>query len=271
VSKLAVDSAGRVLVAGDFSTYNGQFGYSGNGVPGFVRVLPTGAFDFDFAPVGGDYARLAGSAPLVIAAGPGDSVYVGGYLADVAAARGGITRVAANGVRDTGFNVGNGLQQQAFVDVRGGSAGRYYLFGLFDYVDGAMRPNVARMLTTGRVDTTFDPRPSWGSAYINNSVRTVHELADGQVWVFGPFTRFGDLARSGGAAPQRDRRSANRSDGRRVAGERRGSSPGGRRRGRSPVGCWQFHAGARHGARRRGAVDGWGQRRLGARYRVCAR
>lgn len=193
---LKLDSAGRVLVAGQFSSYDDYSGVNYTGLPGIIRLSATGARDTGFNPAD-SHRNMDGQAPQTVAVVAGDAVLVGGDFADTSIGRGGLTRLTATGTRDAAFDIGSGLLEEPSVEVSAGAGGKFYLFGLFDWAGGAMRANVARFLSNGRLDANFALQGYFGEAYFDNTVHELVELPDGDLWVFGSFTRYSGLTRAG--------------------------------------------------------------------------
>ncbi len=159
-SKIVVQSDGKILVAGPFTTFNG------NPVSGLIRLNSNGSIDGSFAPVvtGVIGAELE----------PDGKVLVFGSFTTVNGdnkAR--LARLNSDGSLDNAFNpqIASGSVYAAMQDV----GGKYIVGGAFTGVDGFNRSNLVRLNANGSLDQTFtatgvttinDVRPAAGGKYV---------------------------------------------------------------------------------------------------------
>lgn len=200
ITDVELDSAGRVVVAGNFyPTYQNNFNEPAQGL---VRLNADGnALDptFFVPAAAWSFNRPALSFRLVqsIALGADDGVLVAGGLFDPTSGQAGLLRVTNTGARDAAFNGRTGLWSPANINaVRPGTGGKYYVAGAFDWIAGARRVDLARFLPNARIDPTFF---AFDSSYTDSQIRELVELPDGRVWIFGPFTKIGTQSRAGAA------------------------------------------------------------------------
>jgi uncharacterized delta-60 repeat protein len=152
---VAVQADGRILVGGRFTTLNGQpRGYVG-------RLLANGALDDTFnLNADGEIRTLVVQPDGRILAG-GDFSSIGGQsLARLA-------RIEPGGAVESGFNAGpsaNGRVETLALQ----ADGRIIIGGAFSQFDGQIREGIARLLSDGSLDSSFDPA---------GTVATVHALA----------------------------------------------------------------------------------------------
>ena len=178
VRSVALVNGGRILVGGDFSTYNGS------PAPGVALLKADG------------YRSTLLDAPDVNqirwVAADSKGLYIGGYFNNV----GGvpcrnIARYKLDGKLDTNFDSTTGANGI----VHGGGIqpdGSVIIVGNFTAYKGVTRNRVARILPTGQLDTTFDPLQG-----ANKEVFAVKLIEDGRVVITGSFDSFAGQASNG--------------------------------------------------------------------------
>ncbi|MHA3773686.1 hypothetical protein ACXR0O_19295 [Verrucomicrobiota bacterium sgz303538] len=196
VMDVKLDSAGRIVVAGDFPVSNG-FVSNAPGVMRFTGSTQDLAFNvpensYAIARPGGVFQYV-----YAVAIGPDDSVSIVGGMFDKASGRAGVVRVSNSGSRDGAFNGGVGLGFAPRINaVRPGRAGAYYIAGEFDWIGGARRYDVARFLPNARLDTGFGADET---TFFDAPIADIAERSDGRVWAFGAFTKIGISSQVGAA------------------------------------------------------------------------
>lgn len=184
VRAVALQSDGKLLVGGNFSSFNGV------ACPGLVRLQPNGAVDPAFTAVfpvtmpGPPVARLAlqpDGKVLVV----GADYSSGGRLF--------LARLNPSGSFDPSFGVvgvgGEGWIEALFLQ----SDGRVLIGGEFDSVRGVARTNLARITADGLVDPDFAPIITWpfGSGLITAMAQEVN----GRILIGGVFNRVNGVTR----------------------------------------------------------------------------
>ncbi len=181
VSSVAIQTDGKILAAGTFTTFNGV---SKNRI---TRLNSDGSADPTFT----------------VGVGTNNSVYKVGTLASgkllacgqfttyagVAAKR--VVRINTNGTRDAAFNTstnaGPNNYVMSFVEQ---PDAKIIIVGGFTSYNGVNRYRVARVTTTGANDATFAPGTG-----ANNNINAVALQADGKVIIGGVFTTFNGTSR----------------------------------------------------------------------------
>ena len=204
ITDLKLDSAERVLLAGNlYPPY--QFNFN-TPAQGLARLNPDGnALDETFLVPEAAWKFNRPGLPQIlpfrsiqtIAVGADDGVFAVGGMFDPTSGQAGILRVTNTGARDATFNSRTGVWFPGNINaIRPGAGGKYYVAGSFDWIGGARRVDLARFLPNARIDTAF---AAFDGDYTDNQIREVVELADGKVWIFGPFTKIGTQTRTGAA------------------------------------------------------------------------
>jgi uncharacterized delta-60 repeat protein len=182
VLKIAKQLDGKLLLVGVFSRFGGV---SRNGI---VRVSAAGALDELFNPGTGANGAIFD----VAIQSDGKIVIVGAFTQFNGVARNRVARLNADGTLDTTYNVGTGpnatVECVALQTV--GAEVRVVIGGQFGAVSGSTRSGVARLLTTGAVDTTFNN----GGTGTNGIVRCVAVDSLDRVLIGGDFTTYRDSA-----------------------------------------------------------------------------
>jgi len=178
VFAVASQPDGKVVIAGDFSTVNGQ------NRGGVARLQADGSLDPGFAPTPDGPVRslaLQSDGKMVIAGAFGN---VG------ATPRAGVARLNPDGSLDTSFILGAGANDLVR-SVAVSPGGRIVVGGDFTLFNGQVLNRFARLNSDGTVDPTFD----MGSG-ANGPVHAVVAQADTATVIGGEFTRVRDVARN---------------------------------------------------------------------------
>jgi uncharacterized delta-60 repeat protein len=180
VRQIAVQTDGRVLLGGTFTTVNGV---ARNRI---ARLNANGSVDTGFNPGAGANALVR-----QIAVQTDGRVLLGGFFTTVnGVARNRVARLNVNGSLDTGFNPGTGADAEIFA-LAVQDDGRVLLGGDFSTLNGVVRNRIARLNANGSVDTGFNPR-----ADANDMVRQIAVQTDGRVLLGGIFTTVNGVARN---------------------------------------------------------------------------
>ncbi len=175
VSKILLQADGKIVVFGLFSSYKGT------AVTNIVRLNTDGSLDTTFNSGG---AGLVGSyIQDADIQSDGKIVIVGSFSQYNGTTRYGVARLNSNGTLDTTFvpaTNSSDLNIRA-VDIQ--SDGKVLIAGSFTAVGGVSRNLVARLTTTGSLDSTFAPS-STVNDYIADTY-TVKQLSNGNVLVGG--------------------------------------------------------------------------------------
>src|SRR5713101_7134290 len=197
IRALAVQTNGKILVAGDFTTLGG----GGTGTTPrkrLGRLNPDGTLDTSFNP-GADQSVRALAVQVdgkILVAGDFTTLRGGG----VTMVRNHLGRLNSDGTLDTSFNPGaNGLIEELAVQ----TDGRILVAGDFTTLGGGgtgttVRNKIGRLNADGTLDTSFNPGA-------NLAVLALAIEADGKILVGGNFTTLG-----GGGTGTTPRRSIGR-------------------------------------------------------------
>jgi len=171
----------KILIAGDFSYYNGTR------IGKIARLNSDGSLDTTFDPEDG----ANGSISCMIMQ-PDGKILIGGYFTEYNdIARNKIARLNAGGSLDETFDPGTGAND----DVRSiavQSDGKILIAGEFTSFNEISRKYVARLNADGSVDTSFDT--DWGA---NNGILSMLLQSDGKILIGGDFTQFKGQSRNG--------------------------------------------------------------------------
>lgn len=148
VDAIAVQSDGKIVIVGNFSLIQGFYS-----VPGVARLFSDGQYDPLFSPASLNYyphcVTLQSDGKILIG---GHFTYVGGSYNP------GIARLNTNGSKDT-YNPGviGGVYSIALHPSDSTTnAGKAYIGGYFDTVNGQSRKNFARIMDNGNLDASFN-------------------------------------------------------------------------------------------------------------------
>ncbi|HEY0969004.1 MAG TPA: delta-60 repeat domain-containing protein [Opitutaceae bacterium] len=178
LTAIAVQRDGRILVAGQFSTFLPSVTGTTIAKPWLARLTTEGAVDTSFNP-------QPNAAVAALGLYEDGRVVVGGYFSRVDSA-GATTTVVRNRAARL---LSDGSLDGAFAsDVDGwvnataqDNEGRILLGGFFDSVAGVSRTNLARIRADGTLDPTFKPE-------INGQIHTIALQSDGDILIGGDFT-----------------------------------------------------------------------------------
>ena len=233
VNDMFIQTDGKILVAGDFTQFNG------NSHSGIVRLNQDGSLDTTFVP-----DPVAGV--LCIAAQTDGKLLLGGWFSQASGSnRDYITRLNSNGSLDTTFNpltgpntyvnkilpLDNGqiLFSGGFVTYQDNTAkylarinadgsfdptfikgtgldkialslyqlnnGKYLIGGQFESYNNVMRVYVLQLNENGNLDTTFNDGKGTGRIYATNQseVYSISAYEDGRILVAGNFSHYNSL------------------------------------------------------------------------------
>lgn len=165
---------GKIIIAGDFTTYNGS------AVNRICRLNTDGSLDTTFkAGIG-----VNSSIKNMFVQPDGKILISGGFTTYNGISRNGVARLHADGSLDTSFNPGGGASDAVYVAVTQND-GRMIIGGKFESYDGTPRMFLARLLSNGAIDPSFN---RGGGA--NSGVLTTVVQPDGKILIGGFFRSF---------------------------------------------------------------------------------
>jgi uncharacterized delta-60 repeat protein len=141
---LATQPDGKILVGGFFSSFNGASRYN------IVRLNPDSTIDPSFDANLGTYGSVR-----ALLLQPDGKILIGGNLQAVdGVARGRIARLNSDGTLDTSFDPGTGASSSIYALAQD-SVGNVYVGGAFLSINGTPRQYMAKLTSTGALDSTF--------------------------------------------------------------------------------------------------------------------
>ena len=184
----AIQSDGKIIIGGEFYTYNGA-------TRNFIARLNTdGTLDATFNPgTGADYTVM-----VVAIQNDGKIIIGGDFDSYNGTIRGRIARLNTDGTLDANFNIVLGASNSV-LSIAIQSDGKIIIGGAFTFYNGAastfynatVRNCIAKLNTDGTIDFTFNP--SFGA---NNSVATTAIQNDGKIIIGGSFTSYNETFRN---------------------------------------------------------------------------
>jgi len=174
VWSIAMQADGKVMIGGDFTTFNGAARRS------IARLNSDGSLDTSFNPGTGANSHVRSTALQV----DGKLIIGGDFNSFDGTARNRIARLNSDGSLDTGFNPGTGANSHVWTTALQVD-GRVIIGGYFTTFNGTARNYIARLDSDGSLDTTFNP----GSG-ADSYVRTIAWQPDGNVVIGGYFTSY---------------------------------------------------------------------------------
>ena len=186
VSALVVQSDGKVVICGDFTTVNGT---ARNRI---ARLNSDGTLDFTFLAAGSG-ANFAVNAAGLQSDG---KIVIGGRFTSInGTTRNRIARLNSDGTLDTSFLAsGSGVNGEVF-SLALQADGKTLIGGFFISVNGTARLGIARLNSDGTNDASFLA----AGAGVNNSVFAIAVQSDGRVVIGGLFTNVNGTERNGAA------------------------------------------------------------------------
>ena len=180
VSSLAVQSDGKILVGGQFGTYNGST------VNRIARLNNNGILDTSFNNGGAGFNGLVNSLAVQsdgkILVGGAFNTYNGTTVNRLA-------RLNADGSLDTSFtnNAGTGFDGSVY-NLALQADGKILAVGLFSSYDVNLTPRIARLNADGTIDNTFTT--GVGVLGFNNVPYALAVQSDGKILLGGQFTTY---------------------------------------------------------------------------------
>jgi uncharacterized delta-60 repeat protein len=179
----AVQADGKIVIGGDFTSYNGT------GRNRIARLNEDGTLDNTFDPGTGANGRI-----WTTSIQTDGKIIIGGEFTSYNET--GINRIArlnTDGTLDTSFNVGTG----ASLDINTISIqtdGKIIIGGGFAFYNGTSRNHIARLNDDGTLDTSFDPGTGASGGVSGGPVLTTAIQADGKIIIGGRFLDYNGTA-----------------------------------------------------------------------------
>jgi len=179
VNTIAIQSDGKILVGGKFTTYQGS---SANRI---IRLNIDGTRDTNFdIGVGFSGGTNDGEILNIAIQSDGKILAVGGFINYKGLSANRIIRLNSDGTRDSSFNMGTGFSNVArSISIQ--SDGKIVVGGEFTSYQGVSANKIIRLNSDGTRDTSFNI----GTGF-NNSVTTLALQSDGKIVAGGGFTSY---------------------------------------------------------------------------------
>ncbi|MEO8591175.1 MAG: delta-60 repeat domain-containing protein [Flavobacteriales bacterium] len=180
VRTTALQPDGRILIGGEFTTYNGT---SRNYVG---RVNSDGSLDVTFTPGSGANWYVT----CIIPQSDGKVIIGGDFTRYNGVDRSHIARLNFNGSLDATFNPGTGANN-AISRLTLLPDGKILITGTFTSYNGTPCNRIARLNADGSFDSSFNP----GGTGPNNGCRSMLQ-PDGRIIIYGAFTSYNGVVRN---------------------------------------------------------------------------
>jgi uncharacterized delta-60 repeat protein len=176
---MTVQSDGKILIGGDFTSFNGTNRMF------LARLNTNGTVDatFNCTNINGTVNALAIQ---------GTNIYVGGEFSVAGQVYREVARLNTNGVLDVSFNPGVGPNGTVYA-MAAQTNGQLILGGAFTSVNGSSLNSLARLNVDGSVDTTN----FFVGTGADDIIYTVTPQLDGTIYIGGAFTSFNGTRRLG--------------------------------------------------------------------------
>jgi uncharacterized delta-60 repeat protein len=174
----SIQSDGKIIIGGDFSTFNGISRKN------ISRLNTSGTIDNSFNPgTGADSYILTTSIQS-----DGKIIIGGNFTSYNGTTINRIARLNLDGTLDFSFNPGTGVSALVYTTSIQ-SDGKIIIGGQFSSFNGTTRSKIARLNTDGTLDTTFNPATG-----TNNTILTTSIQSDGKIIIGGSFTSYNGTA-----------------------------------------------------------------------------
>jgi uncharacterized delta-60 repeat protein len=174
VNSIALQSDGKVLVGGTFTTFSGA---SQNR---FIRLNTDGSKDTSFN-IGTGFGNSVNSTAIQ---SDGKILAGGSFSTFTGASQNRLIRLNSDGSKDTSFNIGTGFNN-LINSIALQSDGKVLAAGVFTTFTGESQNRLIRLNSDGSKDTSFDIGTGFGG-----TVSSIVIQSDGKVLVGGGFTTF---------------------------------------------------------------------------------
>jgi uncharacterized delta-60 repeat protein len=179
LSCITLQGDGKIVIGGGFTTFNGAVRNH------IARLNFDGSLDTTFIAGGDGGIRAAAVQPN------GKIIIAGDFTSFSGIERWFIARLNSNSYLDTGFDPGSGANYPVWA-LALQPDGNILIGGEFTTYNSTSRNHIARLSSTGSLDTTFDP-----GLGANGSVWALVLQGDGKIIIGGGFTSYNGVTRNG--------------------------------------------------------------------------
>jgi len=176
VNSIAIQSDGKILVGGDFTTFTGS---SQNYL---IRLNSDGSKDTSFnIGTGFDVGVYS------IAVQSNGKILVGGsFTTFTGSSQNGLIRLNSDGSKDETFDIANGFDASVVESIEIQSDGKILVGGSFTTFTGSTQNKLIRLNSDGSKDTTFDV----GVGFTGGDVISISINSEGSIFVGGGFSGY---------------------------------------------------------------------------------
>ena len=183
VSTIAVQPDGKILVGGNFTSFDGT------ARTGITRLNPNGAQDLSFDPgTGLGSIGIATDISAFALEPDGRITIAGSFNSYNGTDRNCIARLNSNGDLDTSFDPGSGAEFGTIGCMVRQADGNLVIGGSFTHFNGTTQPFLARLTNYGAIDPTFNV-----GASTSGSILAMALQPDGRVLLGGSFFDYNEL------------------------------------------------------------------------------
>ena len=179
INATAIQSDGKIIIGGDFTSYNGT------AINHIARLNTDGSLDTTF-----DVGTGTNAFVYTMAIQSDGKIIIGGNFNTYnGIGRNYIARLNTDGTLDVTFNIGTGTSFVYTTAIQ--SDGKIIIGGVFTSYNGTAINRIARLNTDGSLDATFNVGTG-----ANNIVYTTAIQSDGKIIIGGVFTSYNGTARN---------------------------------------------------------------------------
>jgi uncharacterized delta-60 repeat protein len=176
---IAIQPDGKIIIGGEFTTYNGT------GRNCITRLNSDGSVDATFNSGTGSNVYV----DAIAIQSDGKIIIGGAFNSYNGTVRNCIARLNSDGTLDSTFNPGTGTSSHVGSIILQ-SDGKMIISGLFASYNGTTRNNIARLNSDGSLDTSFDP-----GAGANGFVKSMAIQPNGKIIIGGEFSSYNGITR----------------------------------------------------------------------------
>jgi len=180
VNVTAVQSDGKIIIGGNFSSYNGT------GANYIARLNADGSLDMGFNSGGTGFNNTVSALTVQ---SDGKIIIGGSFTAYNGTTMNQIARLNADGSLDTSFNLGSGTNGPVTAVIIQ-SDGKIIIGGYFNTYNGTVTNRVARLNTDGSLDAGFNT----GNTGADGVVYAITVQSDGKIIIGGNFMSYNGTA-----------------------------------------------------------------------------
>lgn len=180
VKDIMIQSDGKIIIGGDFTTFNS------NSAKSLARINTDGSFDNTFLIGSGTNGYVSS----FIRQPDGKILVCGSFTSFNGVTKNRIVRLNPNGTIDAAFVTGTGADS-VIECVALQNDGKIVIGGQFTKFNGVITKYLARLNADGSIDTSFDT-----STGFNSHVYSVAVQADGKILAGGNFTNYNSVSKN---------------------------------------------------------------------------